>query len=324
MKLTTIVFAILFSCTLYIGVFLFLVDKPLTIGSIGGIFEKKYDYLESITGNKLIILAGSNGRFSHRCETYEQVTNSGLPCANLSVTANLSLDYQFDLLTPYLEPGDIVYLPLEYGALAGDREQMRSGVELPYVVSNDHEYLFQMSVDRLLDALFYFDLRYFFSGLGEMTLQTLGIQRRFNLDTLTKQGDESTHTPEKGLVYRDMLMTTKWEPPGEEDFSEGSYKANIVSDFLKWAKENNVSVVGGLPTTFDDQPIPETLVLSICEFFKRNGQDFLLFENRNQYPRENFFDTPYHLLETYQIEHTKLITARLDDMLLNKQSMACK
>jgi len=80
-------------------------------------FEIKMQYLVQADEQKLVLLAGSNGRFSHSCEIIEKQLS--IPCVNMSISADLSLDYQFEKIKPYLNPGDTVYLPLEYGVLAG-------------------------------------------------------------------------------------------------------------------------------------------------------------------------------------------------------------
>ena len=60
---------------------------------------------------KLVILAGSNGPYSHRCETIEPML--GLPCVNGGVAVGIGLDYLFTRWERRLHPGDVVYLPME-------------------------------------------------------------------------------------------------------------------------------------------------------------------------------------------------------------------
>ena len=309
MKLKSVLFACFTSLALYFMTFVLLVHKPLTVGSMRGYFEQKLSYLQASGHPRLTILAGSNGRFSHRCETIEAIV--GIPCTNMSVSADLSLDYQLDIIRPHLEAGDTVYLPLEYEALSGSREQAMAGGELPYVTAYDRAYLARMPADRMLHALFYPDLKFLISGLGEMLFESLGIRRRFSLDTITRQGDESGHTMDKGKPYREYLLNLAWQRPGAEQFDPASYKTKALSDFLEWATEKDVTVIGGLPTTFNDEPIDDELVASLCAYYREHGHEFIVLENKSQYPRGHFFDTPYHLAEEYQIQHSREIAYRL-------------
>ena len=137
-----------------------------------------------------------------------------------------------------------------------------------------------------------------------MTLARAGIKRRINPDSLTAQGDEAGHTLERSKPYREYLNSLNWTPPDENSVVANSPKAKIISDFLVWGENNNVKVIGGLPTTFNDQPVPDTLVAKLSAFYKSKNQVFLSMANKSQYPRSHFFDTPYHLSEEYQIKHS--------------------
>jgi len=312
MHIKYITYAAAASLLLYAVIFIFIVHKPLTVGVMQGYYANKLSYLEDIDDSKIVLLAGSNGRFSHRCETMEPLL--GMPCSNMSVSSDLSLDYQLDIIKPYLNPGDIVYLPLEFGALSGTKKDMMAGAELPYIVAYDHDYLEGMSFERLMHALFYFDLKFLISGLGEMLLDSLHVKRRFSLETLTRQGDESGHTLEKGAPYRDLLAGLEWSQPAMGAFSGDSFKTGILADFLEWAADRDIQVIGGLPTTFDDEPVPDELIVRLCAFYKRHGQRFMVLENKSQYPRSSFYDTAYHLVEEQQINHSRLVAGRLGEM----------
>jgi hypothetical protein len=290
-------------------IFVFLVHKPLTIGIIKDYYDQKIRYLYSINNNKIIVLAGSNGRFSHRCETIESET--GVPCSNMSVAADIGLEYQLNIVKKYLISGDILYLPLEYGTLAKTAQEAMSGKEIPYVVSYDRNYLFSMDLNHLTHALFYFDFQYLLSGIGEMLLDGAGIKRRFSIDTITIQGDESTHTTLKGKQYQSYLKNYQWSPPSYQDFDENSHTAKILSSFMKWAKQNKIKVIGGLPTTFATKIIPKKLIDKLKNYYEKHGHHFLLLDNRSQYSIDKFYDTPYHLCEEYQIEHSISVSRNL-------------
>ena len=81
----------------------------------------------------------------------------------------------------------------------------------------------------------------------------------------------------------------------------------VVSDFMYWTTANDISIIGGLPTTFNDVPIADELIKRMEKFYFTNGHDFIVMENRSQYPRQHFYDTPYHLAEEYQINHSRLL-----------------
>jgi hypothetical protein len=286
-------------------IFTFVVHKPLTIGINGQYYQKKMSYLKSIDAKKMILLAGSNGRFSHRCETIEK--EIGISCVNMSISADISLDYQFEKIKPYLKAGDIVYLPLEYGKLNSTKKKTMSGSQVPYVMAYDHSYFRKMDLEQIVNAMFYFDVKYLISSIGEMTLNSMGVKRRFTVETMTLQGDEATHTLEKAKRYSDYRKNLKWVAPSPDAINLTSYGATTVKKFLHWATAHNVSVIGGLPTTFNDVPVPDELIKKIQYFYTSNGHSFIVPQNNCQYPRENFYDTSYHLAEEFQIMHSKML-----------------
>ena len=58
-----------------------------------------------------MILAGSNGPYSHRCEIIEPILR--MPCVNGGVAVGIGLDYLFARWQKALHSGDILYLPME-------------------------------------------------------------------------------------------------------------------------------------------------------------------------------------------------------------------
>jgi hypothetical protein len=293
----------------YLFLFAFLLHKPLTVGVTAEYFAHKDKYLQAIaTKPKIVILAGSNGRFSHRCETI--AVETGVECVNLSISADLGLLWQFKRFEGKLNAGDLLYLPLEYHATqtaAVDDSRLRVGGESNYVVAYQKSDLLHYSYGQIADALFQFDLRYLLSAIGEMGLHAAGKQRRFSVATMTPQGDEKLHTQAKGTAYEQFVNGL--QPP----------KAGLLPKYLEHElmqmfavlEGRGISVVGGLPTTFEDVELRHEIVKKRRDFFVQNGQCFVELQNRSLYPRGRFFDTAYHLNEEAQIEHSRALAPYL-------------
>jgi hypothetical protein len=96
----------------YLLLFMFVVHRPLTIDEFGSYATRKREILATTPAPRILIFAGSNGRFSHSCA---QITaDTGVACVNLSNSASINLKYQLDNYVDLLRPGDVIYLPLEY------------------------------------------------------------------------------------------------------------------------------------------------------------------------------------------------------------------
>jgi hypothetical protein len=200
-------------------------------------------------------------------------------------------------------------MPLEYqGHL---QKSSHVSDEARYIVAYDHKGLFHFyNASQLVRALFWFDIKYFFSGLGEMLLSKAGKERRFSIKTMTAQGDESGNDEAKSLAYRHIIARL----PAPK-INKASYKTDEnwqdLLDILKWGKASGVKIIGGLPTVFEEtRPSTETISF-LQHLFQRNGHCFLILPNYSLYPRSFFYDTEYHLKEANQIYHSTILAPYL-------------
>lgn len=309
MNIRSVILSMAASCALFPFLFAFVIHKPLTIGLMHQMFEQKLRHASQIQKPKLVIVAGSNGRFSHSCSEFERLTN--VPCANLSVTAQVSLNFSVRLAQKVLRAGDVLFMPVEYGFLSGSVDGIGAGDEYALVVAYQRKEFSNFTLADTAEAWFHFDLPYLASAIGETTLDALGVKRRYSLDTLTSQGDEFGHSKQKGLNYQNYLHSLDWSAPALEILTAKSRSASELQILLREISDLGVTVIGGLPTTFDDEPIPKDVIESRREFFESFGGEFLVPANDSQYPRDRFYDTPYHLNEETQIQHTEDLTTRL-------------
>ncbi len=295
--------AIALGVGIYLIAFSFIISKPLTTDTLGAYIDFKSRYLESIAEQrKILIFAGSNGRFSHRCETITMQT--GIACANLSIAVDIDLRWQMSHYWRFLKKGDVLYMPLEYGSLLVTGATV--GEEAPYVVRHDHASLAMYGATKLPFALFYFDFRYLIAGLGETMLSAAGVQRRNSVSTLTDQGDERDTTPAKAAAYRSFVDSIPADAIASTMYDDPS-SAEMLHAVIQTGQSKGVIVVGGLPTTFDEAKIPEATIDRMRAIFVRQGACFVVLPNHSAYPRDAFFDSEYHLQEPYQIAHSKLL-----------------
>lgn len=297
--------ALLGSILLYVGVFS-VVHRPLTLGDIPRLLERKSAHARSLDVPKLVIFAGSNGRYSHRCEPMAEPL--GRPCVNMSIGVGIGLDFLIDQLRPLLAAGDIVYMPLEYRQYAVTREEMEGGPQNIALLREYREQLAQLPWRRVVRAYGYFDLPTLIHGLIEMGLERRGHKRRTSLDSLTSEGDEAGHTHEAGAAYVAFLRASHY---GNVEVPARSHSIDVLQTFLLEARSRGVTVVGGLPTIPDSVTIPDAVLARLTELYARQGQPFLLLDNRAQYPLDCFFDTLSHLNEECQIQHSRRVGAAL-------------
>lgn len=307
-KLLIFPIAIVAGALAYVLLFMFVIHRPLTIGEFGKYSDHKRAILAATPTPRIVIFAGSNGRFSHSCA---QITaDTGIPCVNLSNSAGINLKYQLDDYVDLLRPGDLVYLPLEYRS----REFFDPdfvGDEAFYLIYADPRRMMRLYSWRgLAKAAFGFSPRYMITGLGEMALHRAGVGRRFSLATLNAQGDESGHDATKAAAYRAFNLAKPRVTVDAGAYADRRYWADLSRELAR-LRSHGVIIVGGLPTTFDDTVLPANVVPFLKRYYADANGCFILLPSRSLYPRDHFYDTHYHLIERWQHAHSNALAGQL-------------
>jgi hypothetical protein len=285
------------------------VQRPLTLGDLQGQLDGKLAYARELRSPKVMILAGSNGRYSHRCAELSQALDR--PCVNASIASAIRLDFLLDQFGALLLPGDILYLPLEYEQYGMSAPQMQAGAQNAVLLRAHPSYLWSLPADQIVAAYGAFDLPFLIRGLAEMALAHGNFKRRTGIDTLTPQGDERGHSAEKARLYADYVRQA---PPPDTRIAPRSDAQDVLAAFLRSARARGITVVGGLPTVPDDTPIAEADIERIRHLFVANGQRFVRDETASRYPRSCFFDAVYHLDEEWQGRHSQRIAQLLKEV----------
>jgi len=319
-RLLLLIGLIALSIGLFLAVFSF-VQRPLVVGEIQKNLDYKLAYARSLGSPKIVILAGSNGRFSHRCEQLTQAT--GMPCVNASVGVGIGLDFQLDQWRPLLARGDVVYMPLEYSQYRFNNAEMHGGLQNALMVQSQPAYLWSLDARRIAAAYGSFDLQFLIHGLGEMALDQRGFRRRSSTDSLTPQGDESGHTAQLGRAYEGFLRATAATiGSGYSTVPERSDTIQILERFLGQARLDGVSVIGGLPSVPDSIAVEPRDIERLRRLYEGQGQRLIVLPNESRYPLSCFFDTLYHLNEGCQQSHSAAVGEALRGALASGDAVA--
>jgi len=305
-----LLFACAASLVFYAAAFGFVLDRPLSLGQPRTELDSKLARGAAIQGPKLVILAGSNGPYSHRCEAMEPIL--GMPCVNAGVAVGIGLDYLFARWEPLLHPGDVVYLPLEEAQYAITEAAGRLGPDAAIMARHDWNTLARLPAQRWIAALFAFDLRAAVMSAIETGLAIGGFHDpRVEATGITNEwGDHTGHTAALAAANERMLATvTPVHASAAQIQTQAASKQ--VAAFLDWAARHQIRTVGGLPTGFADAPIPTGSVAAIRGLFEAHGAIFIDPPNHGRYPRRAFFDTADHLNEPAQIRHAIMIAEAL-------------
>ena len=297
------VLALLASLTLYLAAAT-LIQRPMTVGELAPLIARKVAYTQSLPGRRLLVLAGSNGRYSHRCEALTQVT--GWPCSNLSLAVGVGLDFQLMQFEPLMRTGDVLYLPLEYSQYAVERDEMEAGAENTLLLHHFPTLLWSLPLQRVARVYGSLEPSFLIHGVMEMVLQRLGTQRRSGLDSLTPQGDEFGHTAAASQAYRAFLASAApaFDKPS---LPAQSHALAVVEAFLARARVLEIQVVGGLPTAPIGIALDAASLMRLQSIFARHGHTFLVLPSKSNYALDCFHDTLYHLNQECQVAHSQAV-----------------
>jgi hypothetical protein len=291
------------SLLLYGVAFACVLDRPLTLGALRARIEANLAAGQTIRQPKLVILAGSNGPYSHRCQTIAPII--GRPCVNAGVAVGVGLDYLFTRWKPFLHAGDIVYLPLEEAQYVRPRATSDLGPDAAIMLRHDRATLLTLPMRRQLAALFAGDLRAAIMSLIETALagDQFNDPRAAATGGFNEWGDHIGHTAVLAAPNQSALAAiVPFHPSGAQ--IEDGYGSALVVEFIRWADAHGVRVIGGLPAGFIDSPIRDDALVAIRSVYRNHGAEFLETPERGRYPRSAFFDTPDHLNEAAQISHS--------------------
>lgn len=303
LALLRITLCCLASLVLYVGLFAFVLDRPLSLGALRARIGASLARGAAIDQPKLVILAGSNAPYSHRCEIIEPIVRR--PCVNAGIAVGVGLDYLFARWQLVLHRGDVVYLPLEEAQYPRSRAMAELGPDAAIMLRHDWATLARLPLRRQIAAMFASDLRGAVMSILEITLVADGFHdpRQAVTGSFNAWGDHVGHTMALGAGNQATLATFEPFHPSAEQIAQGYGSAQVAS-FLAWARQHGVRVIGGLPTGFIDSPISDASVAAIRAIFQDHGAAFLQLPNRSRYPRGAFFDTADHLNEAAQIRHS--------------------
>jgi hypothetical protein len=297
-KLAALASLVMLSVLVYLAVFS-VVQRPLIVGEVARQLGDRLTYAQTLPSPKVMIFAGSNGRYSHDCAALAAALE--LPCVNASIGVGIGLDFQLGAWREHLHRGDLVYMPLEYGQYRSSQDDMNGGLQNTLLVHHWRARLWELAPERVLRAWASFDLSFLIQGLAEMGLQAAGVTRRGGDIDHTAQGDARGHDLAAARAYAGFLRSARAEPT---TVPLQSHALTVLGQFLDDAHARGVRVIGGLPTMPDTVPVLGADVEALRRFYAAHGQGFVALPNLSRYPMSCFYDTLYHLVQECQQAHS--------------------
>lgn len=306
--------ACLISVIGYMALVALVLDRPLTNGILAAELDASLARAASLTGEKIVILSGSNGPYSHRCEAMEPILSR--PCVNGGLAVGVGLDYLFVRWDGLLRAGDIVYLPMEPSQYVRGRMANATGPDAAIMIRHDRATLARLAPERWAGGAFSYDLRGVAMALIEMTLRAGGFRdpRVAGGESRNAWGDRIGHDAARAAANAGAIAAMRTVRPDAMHITAG-HGRDLIAAFTRRMGARGVIVIGGLSTGFADAPLDDAAIAAIAATYTDQGAAFVMLANRSRYARENFFDGPEHLHEAAQIAHSRELARAIADYL---------
>jgi hypothetical protein len=300
------------SVLLYALVFGLVLDRPLSLGLLRMEIAQKSARLAALPTPKLVILAGSNGPYSHSCAVIGAMLN--LPCENAGIAVGIGLDFLARRYGPSLRAGDIVYMPMEFAQYAMTRPENDSGPDGAILLRHDRDVMVTLPPDRVVAAVFSQTFPNLMESAIEMPMSRMISPAGMLAAEYDAQGDRIGTTLQ--TAKPELLRDRRAAPP----MFQPVYGATLIQNFIRAETARGVIVVGGLPTGFSTAPMDLRAINAIRNFYVKNGAKFAALPNLSRYPVADFYDSPDHLAQPCQFKHSIGVARMLAGILGMKAS----
>jgi hypothetical protein len=296
------------SLCLYLLAFTLVLDRPLSLGVLRLEIQQKANRLATLPDPKLVILAGSNGPYSHSCAVIGAMLN--LPCENAGIAVGIGLDFLARRYAASLHRGDILYMPMEFAQYDVTRGETDAGADGAILLRHERLLLITMPADRVLAAAFSGSFTNFLESAIEMPMARVISARTTLASEYNPQGDRI----HDGLASARTALLSVDEAP-ESGVLARQYGARLIAAFVRREASAGVVVIGGLPTGFASAAPAAATVASVQALYLGNGGMFVALPNLSRYPPADFYDSPDHLAQPCQFRHSIALARALGAVL---------
>jgi hypothetical protein len=280
---------------------------------IGAWYDKKGQIANSIQAQKIIFAGGSNVQYGIRAGLVQE--KLGISSVNFGTHGALPFAYIIEQVKKIAKPGDTIVLIPEYEHYFLDPNALNP-TSLRYLSVCGQDFLkkfpkkyFELLLTippEILFARLFVDSKKVASEVQSIAQEHESTFDQFgdrNLISKERMGDR-----EKRLI--ESVHPTSLADPFSD--KHAPFPESELKNFQAWCQNKGVQLFITFPNTihFDEYDKPDTqkFLSSLQDFLKLNKIKSLLNPSDSMLPREDFFDTVYHLNEEGAIKRTsKLI-----------------
>jgi hypothetical protein len=277
--------------------------------NIAAWYDRKEEIAAQIHSPRVILVGGSSVLYGLSAQ---QLSNEfKVPFLNYGTHAGLPLDYVLYKVRQIAEPGDLLILTLEYEYYPRTKELNSTTID--YYIGGDPSYLNQLDLPQKLECLFSASPESVIQGGPVKSRQyLLRLKRKAEAtrDMINEHGDRIGHTrasmsDSQREKLRGLGPVSSITSP---DLTRQDYCWSLLSQFAAWCADRQIAVTAAYPNTLDDPSLHEAAAMEnfqrIRQRYERIGISVFGDGTEALRPRDDFYDTKYHLNEEGQKART--------------------
>jgi hypothetical protein len=283
--------------------------------------QKKEAIAAAVEGPRLLVVGGSSVLFGIQAELIQRET--GRPTINLGTHAALGPRYLLHRARAVARPGDTILLALEYELYEwGDADGSRwmDAIYVDYLLSSDPDYFRSLPVARLFEVAMRQPIRQLRRAVkSRFNPKPIPAVPIYDVANLNANGDLTGH----GAAQRPGRNLDVEQPHANlvQGLQTNGGAWQIVADFCHWAETNQVRVLATFPN-LAHQPEYDALAgqqapAAIEQFYRAHHVPIVGTAREAMRPKEDYFDTRYHLTEEAAAERTRRLIAALKPILIH-------
>jgi len=249
--------------------------------------DQKIKMAKTLKSPKIVIVAGSNAYAGLSAKIIEETFN--LPTFNFGLHAALTPQFIFYNARQVLTSNDIVVLPLEYNMYY---ENQPSDLFSEVLFGCGQSFFEELRWREKIQLLLTRPVTKIVENLCCNQMTNHKIELNFNAWGDATYNQEQQVTPAmRQRVIQDLIGI---------QFDENSAGVKAITDFIRWCRQNNITVFATWPNIvfkpiYRDQLYVRQNIQKIKDFYQAQQIPVIGTADESMFDVSYFYDTPYHL-----------------------------
>jgi len=257
-------------------------------------YNLKEQSSKKIKDRKIVIVSGSNSLFGMNSAMIEEKLK--IPVVNDAVHAGLGMPYILYKSKSVLNEGDIAILPLEYSFY--QMNSIPSKVFSDYVLARDMNYFSTLSIYEKIKTIYSIDIKRLINGLSFYWKPLTPTKGVYGIQNINDHGDQINIDINK-MTKSSSKHLDSLHPDTIKSYQLSKEFVHAMDNYILWAKVNKITLIFMPPNhmyfSYYDSDEYKQFLNEIKTYYLNRNVLYLGKPKNYMYPKEDYFNTAYHL-----------------------------